>query len=318
MQVIGIDVSKKTLDVCVLFNEKVRRKVFGNDEVGFKDLISWISNKDSHICMESTGCYSQGIAEFLYDLGYKVSIVNPLQIKAFRTSKLVRQKTDKSDAEVIARFCLQNNPSLWHPKSCESKELREINSRINSLKEELGRLTNFLEKKHNNDVVRDSIYEEIDFIKRSIQRLEIEANKIIESNDRLKKQYNLLSNIKGIGPKTALTILADMPDVSNFKTAKQYACFVGVAPSHFQSGTSINRKAHISRLGSRKIRKTLYMSAIVVKNHNEYFRNWVDKLKNRGKQPKVIIVAVMRKLLHIVYGILKTNQNFDEKLAFAT
>ena len=116
MQTIGIDVSKQTLDVCVIFGEKIKKKAFTNDESGFKSLESWILKlevSDPHFCMESTGCYSEGVAEFLYNKGYKVSVVNPLLIKAFRTSKMVRQKTDSTDSEIIAKFCLQNNPTLF-------------------------------------------------------------------------------------------------------------------------------------------------------------------------------------------------------------
>jgi hypothetical protein len=92
--------------------------------------------------------------------------------------------------------------------------------------------------------------------------------------------------------------------------------FAGVTPSHFQSGTSVKGKSHISRLGSSKIRKTLYMSALVVKNYNPHFADLVKKLEIRGKYAKIIIVAIMRKLMHIFFGILKNNSPFDESLAF--
>jgi transposase len=129
--------------------------------------------------MESTGSYSENIAEFLYNSGLKISVINPLQIKSFRTSKMVRQKTDKSDAEIIAKFCLQNNPTLWIPKSRENKELHEINQRLNSLNGEMNKLIFSFEKKTLNEQVRKSIDDEIDFIKKTIKNLESEAKKII-------------------------------------------------------------------------------------------------------------------------------------------
>jgi transposase len=160
--VIGVDVSKETLDICAIFDGKIRRKTFANTESGFKNLIAWIAKLgliNPHICMESTGCYSEASAEFLHNSGCRVSVVNPLPIKAFRTSKMVRQKTDKSDAEIIANFCLQNDPKLWTPKPRENKELHEINVRIDSLKVELNRLTNSLEKKIINSAVKKTIAE---------------------------------------------------------------------------------------------------------------------------------------------------------------
>ena len=320
LHVIGIDVSKKTLDICVIFDEKTKKKSFANSESGFTALVAWINKlglMNPHICMESTGCYGDGVAEFLYNAAFKVGVVNPLQIKGFRTSKMVRQKTDSSDSEIIAQFCRQNNPDLWHPKPRENKELHEINVRIEALKNELNRLTNSLEKKMLNKVVKASIDAEIAFIKKAIDKLETEVKKIIDRNDKLKHRFELLVGIKGVGPKMATTILADMPDVSNFKTAKQFAAYVGVTPSHFQSGTSVKGKSRISRLGSKTVRKVLYMCSLAVKNHNPFFSNWVQSLTKKGKAAKVIIVAIMRKLMHLFFGILKNNAAFNENLAFA-
>jgi len=110
--------------------------------------------------------------------------------------------------------------------------------------------------------------------------------------------------------------LADVPDANKFETAKQYAAFVGVTPSHFQSGTSVKGKSRISRMGSTRIRKILYKSALVLKNHNLHFEKFVQKLQKKGKTAKVIIVTIMRKLMHIFYGMLKNNSKFYENLAF--
>ena len=317
--VIGIDVSKKKLDVCALFDGKTRKKIVDNSVSGFKSLRNWISQnniKNPYICMESTGCYSEGVAEFFHKLGFKVSVVNPLQIKAFRNSKLIRQKTDSVDAKVIAEFCLQNDPSPWNPRSPEKKELHNINVRISALKTEVNRASNALENKNLSKVILKSIHDEIKFLKNQIALLEDEAQKIINSNQNLKEQFDRITKIKGVGEKLALAIIADMPDVSNFQKSGQFSAFAGVSPSHFQSGSSVRGKSHISRLGSKSIRKILYMSALVVKNHNPHFQKFVQKLQKKGKAPKVIIVAIMRKLMCILFGMLKNSSNFDPKLAF--
>ena len=211
--VIGIDVSKKTLDVCAIYENKIRKKTFGNTESGFNKLVAWMSAlgiEDPHICLEATGCYSEHVADFLFNARYKVSVANPLPIKAFRMSKMIRQKTDRSDSEVIANFCLQNNPRCWKPKSQSSKELHEINFRLDSLKTEFNRLNNQLEKSYPNEKVKKSINEEMDFIKNQIKTLENEAQQIVVQNKKLQRHLEIITTIKGVGSKLALAILADV------------------------------------------------------------------------------------------------------------
>ena len=319
--VIGIDVSKKKLDVCALFDGKTRKKKVDNSVSGFKSLRDWIFKNNinnPHICMESTGCYSEDVAEFFHELEFKVSVVNPLQIKAFRNSKLIRQKTDTVDAQIIAEFCLQNAPAVWKPRSPEQKELHNLNVRISALKAELNRVSNALENQNLSKAILKSIHDEIKFLKKQIVLLEDESQKIINSNQNLKEQFDRITGIKGVGEKLALAIIADMPDVSNFQKSGQFAAFAGVSPSHFESGSSVHGKSHISRLGSKSLRKVLYMNALVVKNHNPHFRKFVQKLQKKGKAPKVIIVAIMRKLMSILFGMLKNSSDFDPKLAFCS
>lgn len=317
--VVGIDVSKEKLDICALFDDKVRKKVVRNDEKGVKQLYLWLLKfqvKDPHICMESTGCYSENAAEFLHNLNFKVSVVNPLQVKAFRKSRLIRQKTDSVDAQVIAEFCQKNNPPIWTPRSPYKKELHEINRRVESLKIELHRVTNCLEKKNLPTIVIETIKEEIKYLKKLIAQLEERILQIIEKNPKLKQKFESLIAIKGVGEKTALAILVDMPDIEHFEKSGQFAAFVGITPAHFRSGTSVKGKSKISRVGSKNVRKTLYMSAINVKNYNPNFQNFVQKLQRKGKPPKVIICAVMRKLMCIFFGMLKNSSLFDQNLAF--
>jgi transposase len=133
----------------------------------------------------------------------------------------------------------------------------------------------------------------------------------------MSQQYENITSIKGVGPKLATVILTEFPNVECFKTADQFAAFAGVTPSHYTSGISVRGKSHISRKGNKSIRMVLYMAAIVAKNHNEHFAKWVKALEMRGKSPKVIIVAIMRKLLTIIFGILKNNAPFDPRLGFS-
>jgi len=240
-----------------------------------------------------------------------------LQIKRFGESRMIRQKTDKTDAHKIAMFCLQNNPSYFVQKSKEAKELRKITSLLDSSTEDLVRVNNRLEKEYANKLVRNILKKEIIFIEKKIDSLKKEASRIIEKSKELKSNFDNLIGTKGVGKKTAISVLSEMPDVKNFKNAKQYVAFAGLTPSQFESGSSVRGRSHISRMGSKKIRKVLYMAALSAKRYNEHFKGFVDRLKKKGKPPKVIIVAIMRKLLHIFFGMLKNGKEFDRNLAFS-
>lgn len=317
-QVVGIDISKLKFDVCAIFNEKFRRKTFTNNVFGCKKFVSWMSEiglNNPHICMEATGCYSEQLADFLYNSGHKVSVVNPLPIKAFRTSKMLRQKTDKADAEVIAHFCQQNKLRLWKSKEKSPKELHEITVAIDSLKKQMNAFVNMKEKQYTNQIVKQHIDDSITFIKSQIRDLENEAKKIVGNDEKMKNNFEIITSIKGVGERLAHAILADM-NFEDFENGKQFAAFCGVTPALFESGSSVRKKSKISKMGSAKIRKILYMNALVVKNRNPHFTGFVRRLEARGKCAKVIIVAIMRKLLTVIFGMLKSGRKFDDSLAF--
>lgn len=139
---------------------------------------------------------------------------------------------------------------------------------------------------------------------------------LINNSEMLKASFDLLNRIKGIGSLTIIALLSEMPNVDEFENARAYAAFAGLNPKQYQSGSSVLRKCGISKMGGDRIRKALYMPAIVIKNHNEHFKEFCERLAARGKNGKVIVVAIMRKLLHIIYGMLKHKQPFDTEKAF--
>ena len=317
--VIGVDISKEKLDICLIYDGKIYRKFCKNDHKGFVELIKWSSKKCTEkprICMEATGIYMEEFAEFMYDNMFEVSIINPLQIKAFAKSKLLRIKTDKIDSLVIAEFCIANNPRLWKPQPSKYRELREIMRTIDSLKVQLNQTSNKLKSRLKSVKVQETITTLVNQIKKQIKELEVHAKHLIESNEKMSKQIQILTEIKGVGFLTACNLIANIPDVENFKNAKQFAAFIGITPSHFESGTSVYKRSKISKIGTAQIRKSLYMAAIVVKNRNKSFQNFVSNLICKSKPPKVIICAIMRKLMHLFFGMLKNMMHFDEKLAF--
>jgi transposase len=313
---LGIDVSKKTLDVALIFNGKTLSKQFKNSLEGFKLLAAWLQSlkiTEAHACLEATGSYSEAVALFLHNQGHSVSIVNPLRIKGYAQSNLQRNKTDRLDARLIASFCERQNPSEWIPPSAEIRHLQALVRRIEVLEEmqqsEENRLANAAREVH------PSIKRIISLLKEEIRELEQQIKQHIDNHPDLKEQSELLQTIPGIGTRTAHLLLSEI-EFERFDSARQIAAQAGVTPRRRQSGTSL-KQTGLSKLGNARLRKALYFPAIVARQHNEIVKEFAKRLKKRGKTPMQIVCAAMRKLLHIAFGVLKHKRSFDSSLAFA-
>ena len=241
--VIGVDISKEKLAICLIYDGKLYRKFCKNDHKGFVELIKWSSKKCTEkprICMEATGTYMEEFAEFMYDNMLEVSIINPLHIKAFAKSKLLRIKTDKIDSLVIAEFCIiANNPRLWRPQPSKYRELREIMRTIDSLKVQLNQTSNKLKSRLKSVKVQEAITTLVNQIKKQIKELEVHAKHLVESNEKMSKQIQILTEIKGVGFLTACNLIANIPNVENFKNAKQFAAFIMHNTFSFRIGNII-------------------------------------------------------------------------------
>lgn len=312
--ILGIDVAKKKLDVALRFDQKTLVRKFDNSPNGFKLLQGWLMSlhfEQVHACLESTGTYGEAVAEFLYEKGHRVSVVNPLRIKGYGRSDLQRNKTDPADARTIADFCLAKDPQDWHPLPAEIKHLQALTRRIEALQAMLNAEQNRLDLAA--PKVRPSLDRVIGTLEEEIERVRCLIKDHIDNHPGLKGQNDLLQTIPGIGEKTAQVLLGEL-EFAAFPTARALAAQAGVTPQQFQSGSSLNR-TRLSKLGNGRIRKALYFPAIVAVKHNEIIKNFASRLSQNGKTPMQVICAAMRKLLHIAFGVLKNNRPFDPKLA---
>jgi transposase len=314
--VIGIDISKSTFDVALINGDKARTKKFNNTTTGFNQMKKWLGNIDTvsiHACMESTGCYGEQLAEYLHSHNFTVSIVNPARIKGFAQSKLSRVKTDKADCKLIAQFCLLMKPDPWKPTPQHIKQLKELVNRLDTLLVNKLQESNRMEGITSCEVLAD-IQSHIDFIEeriRTVQKLII--NHIQEYQD-LKDKYKLLASIPGVGDKTIFVVLSSLNNIEEFSSAKQVAAFIGLNPKHRQSGTSLNMTSKISKTGDAKLRKTFYMPALVSMSCNPIINKFSQRLAKAGKPKMVILIASMRKLIHLIYGVLKNKVLFSENI----
>jgi transposase len=318
LSIIGIDISKLKFDLCLLReNGKLKHKVFANTPSGFLQLSAWLKKQKVervHLCMEATGTYGEALATYLFDAGHVVSVVNPAIIKAYAQSHLSRTKTDKVDATLIARFCGERKPPAWHPPAREVRDLQALVRRLESLLEMRQMEANRLEAGTSAAQVRDSLTEHITFLDEEIKRTEALIREHIDQHPTLREQRELLVSIPGIGDTTAAKLLAEMLDVKLYKSARQLAAFAGLVPRLHESGSSIKRKARLSKIGAPRLRKALYFPAIAAIKYNPSIKALSVRLKQRGLCPMQIIGAAMRKLVHLAYGVLKSGRPFDPSM----
>ncbi len=314
--VLGIDVSKLTLDMALIFDNRTLCRQFQNSTAGFKSFAAWLESlqiKQVHACLEATGIYGEAVALFLHECGHRVSVVNPLRIKGYAQSNMQRNKTDRLDARLIADFCQTQKPESWPPPSLEVKHLQSLVRRVEVLEEMLqaeeNRLTNAAPE------IKSSIERIITLIKEEISELERQIKKHISQNSNLKEQSELLQTIPGIGARTANLLLSEI-EFDRYDSARAIAAQAGVTPRKKQSGTSL-KQTSLSKLGNARIRRALYFPAIVARQHNEIVKEFAKRLKKNGKTPMQIVCAAMRKLLHIAFGVLKHKRAFDASLAFS-
>ena len=311
--ILGIDISKLKFDAALMVAGKIKKThIFENAPDGFKALSNWLLKQGIttvSACMEATGCYGDALATYLYGQGFIVSVVNPAQIKSFSGAQLKRAKTDKADAKLIAQFYLQMNPAPWTPPPLHVRELQALVQRLAALTQMEGQERN--RKDTANTVIQPSIATVLATLKAEIKIVGALIHDHIDRHPDLKDQSVLLESIPGIGKATIAKLLAFMGDVQRFDHAKALAAFVGVNPTVHQSGSSVRGKSHLSKKGNSALRKALYMPAIVARRYNPVAREFADRLKKAGKPNMVIIGAVMRKLLHIIYGVLKSGKPFD-------
>ncbi len=311
---LGIDIAKLKFNVCLIREDgRLRHKVFANTAAGFSQLSAWLTANNVpqvHACLEATGTYGEALATYLADSGHRVSVVNPAAIKSYAGCQLSRTKTDKLDGELIARFCLTQQPPLWTPLAPEIRTLQALVRRLDSLQEMHTMEVNRLSSGVSVPAVETSIQSLIKSLEGEIKRTEKLIKEHINSHPTLKSDRDLLLSIPGIGAATTARLLAEI-NFHHHDTARSVAAFTGLVPRLRQSGTSVRGRARLSKVGSPRIRHALYFPAVTAIRCNPQIKAWAKALRERGKCEMQIIGAVMRKLIHHAYGVLKSGRPYD-------
>jgi transposase len=306
---VGIDVSARELVVAA----GQQQWIFENSATGHRRLVRKLTRggRRARVVVEATGIYHLDFALALHEArGTEVMVANPRAVRDFGRARFQRSKTDGTDAAVLLAFAESMPFEPWRPPPPEIQALRALSRRISSLTRTVAQERNRLHAARD-AAVREDIETLLPELEQHIVRLTEQALEIIESHDVLAHRFQHLISVKGIGKTSAVRLLSELSVLPSDMTCRQWVAHAGLDPRHEQSGTSISKPPRISKVGNRHIRAALYMPALVAIQHEPNVAAFYDALIARGKKPKQAVVAVMRKLLHSIYGMLHHDEDFE-------
>jgi transposase len=300
--VVGIDVSKRSLDVCLHEQETVWQE--SNDAEGIAVLIGRLKAvRPELIVVEATGGYELGAVVEMSAAGLPVAVVNPTRVRQFARSMGALAKTDKIDARLIAHFGSVVRPPLRAAQGEVAEHLAALVDRRRQIQDmlvaEKNRLHTCLPS------MQPSIHQHIDWLSVQLKAIDEEIVRCVESDPQWHEQYALLRSAPGIGPVTAATLIADLPELGQVNR-QQIAALVGVAPFNRDSGSKKGKRRIFG--GRAHIRSTLYMATLVATRCNSIIKRFYERLLQSGKEKKVALVACMRKLLVILNAMVHSGQ----------
>lgn len=319
---LGIDVGKNKIDLCLRAESpdgRRKTKVLTNGSDIAEEVLEWLVQKkvnpsDVQVVMEPTGTYHEYLAYGLYERAVRVVIANPARVRAFAQGMGILTKNDTVDADVLARYGALRQPDAWQPPSPAIRELKALISRRNALVHDVRREQNRLEKLEStrcSSLVDASVRKMLGALNDELEAVGKLINGHINNYPDLKRDMAYLTSVTGIGPSTGSTMLAVLRG-NHFSSAEQAASWLGVIPKEKRSGSSVHGRTRMSKSGPPEVRAKLFMSAMVAVKHSVYFRTFYERLILGGKAKMSALGGVMRKLVHVCYGVLMKQQKYDE------
>ena len=271
------------------------------------------------VCLEATGVYHLDLALALADAGVRLMVLNPKAAHNFAKVLLKHSKTDAVDADTLAQYAERMPYQPWVRPATEALMLRTLARRINTLTRNKAAAKNqqhalTFSPQTPKAVLRD-LKLSIAQLEKRIDHLAGEAKILIQACPTLARPFTLL--LTGIGETSAIALLGELMLLPAGLTHKQWVKAAGLDPRHFKSGTSVNKRARLSKAGNRYIRQALYLPALSAKAHDPHVKGFFEHLLIHGKTPLQGVCAVMRKLLHAIHGMFAHNQPFDNSRFYA-
>lgn len=294
------------------------RREFPNTPQGHKALVNWLvaPGRTVRVVMEATGLYGLDLALRLdAETSLELMIANPRAVRHFAHALMKRSKNDPMDTDVLVEFARRMPFQPWVRPSEPALALHALARRLESLTEMHAAEKNRLHAAQLSPalpaaVVRD-LLRSLRSLQRALDRLTRQAVEVIGADSDLKLRYQLLLSACGIGPTSAVQILAQLAVLAPGLGVRQWVAQAGLDPRQYSSGSSVHKKTRISKTGNRHLRRALYMPALVAIRHQPHLRAFYLQLLARGKAKMQALVAVMRKLLHAIFGMFKHQQPFD-------
>jgi transposase len=297
---VGLDVAKDHLDGHV--RPSGEAFVVSHDEAGLIQLVARLQAlRPTLVVLEATGGYEATVAATLASAHLPVAVVNPRQIRDFARATGTLAKTDTLDAHVIARFAEAVRPAVRPLPTEDAQHLSELVARRRQLVEMLGAEAN-RRRLIRNRALQRRIDAHITWLEQALRDLETDLHDTIRSSPAWRETENLLRSVPGVGPITASTLIAELPELGHLDR-RQIAALVGVAPFNRDSGTLRGRR--MIQGGRRPVRRVLYMATITATRHNPVLTTFYQRLRTTGHPTKVALVAALRKLLTILNAILR-------------
>lgn len=322
---VGIDVSAKVLDVAACRDRQTLETAqFANTASGHRQLVKWLTKRGrrARVVLEATGVYSLDVALALHAApNVEVMVLNPRAARDFARATLQRSSTDTTMAATLREYAQRMPFVAWVPPAPAVREVRAVARRITALTAERVREKN---RRHAAQattdtpavVVRD-LEVNLAHLERRIAALTAQALALITAHPELQRAYAHLTSVKGVATASAIQVLPELLVLPADMTVRQWVAHAGLDPRHWQSGSSVHLPTRISKVGNIHLRRALYMPALVAVRYEPPIKAFYDHLLAKGKAPLQALVAVMRKLLHAFYGMLRTDTDFDGSRFFA-
>jgi transposase len=328
VQSVGVDIAKEKFDVCFKETKKGKgvikgTKSFKNNLKGFEDFYHWYTKRRKEeaslvFVMEATGVYYEDLAYFLHSKNEEIYVELPQKVKYYAKSLNIKTKTDKVDAKLIADIGLERSQSLkpWSPPSEEFKAIRDLSRNLSQLKKSKSAASSQLhawETAHgtNEEVLKVS-KEHVEMLDQLIKKTEGILLNQVQQDKELYERISKIAQVKGLGIITVTRVIAETNGFLLFNSIRQLVSYAGLDVIQDESGQH-KGKSRLSKKGNAHLREALYMPAVAAITHNDNLKVFYDRLNEKFNYKKQSLVAVMRKLLVLIYTLWKSGEDYDPK-----